>query len=101
MTYNLTNKAIEDLLHIYAEGLRLFGQDLAESYYAELESTFDLLAANPKLARQRAELNPPVRIHPFHSHLIIYNIEPNDDILIIRIRHNREDWEPPYLGDEV
>lgn len=100
MTYHLTNKAIEDLLHIYAEGVKLFGQDLAEAYYAELETTFELLGANPKLARQRSELNPPVRVHPFQSHLIIYNIEPNDDVLIIRVRHSREDWEAPLLLDE-
>ncbi len=100
MAYNLTNKAVEDVLHIYSEGLELFGQDLTEAYYTKLEFTFQLLADNPKLARQRLELNPPVRIHPFQSHLIIYQIDDNDDVLIIRVRHNREDWETPLLGDD-
>ena len=100
MAYHLSNKAVEDLLHIYDEGLVLFGRNLTEAYFAKFENTFQLLAENPKLARERIELNPPLRIHPFQSHLIIYQIEENNDILIIRIRHSREDWETPLLGDE-
>lgn len=99
MAYNLTNKAVEDLLHIYAEGLNHFGQQLAEAYYFQLEKTFELLSNNPKLARERLELTPPVRVHPFQSHLIIYQIESDDNILIIRIRHKREDWETPLLSN--
>ncbi len=42
------------------------------------------------------ELNPAVRIHRYISHMIIYENE-GDDILIIRVRHGREDW----LSDPV
>ncbi|WP_438985218.1 type II toxin-antitoxin system RelE/ParE family toxin [Aequoribacter sp.] len=41
---------------------------------------------------QRFELSPPVRVHPFRSHIIIYTQENNGDIFIVRVRHSREDW---------
>ncbi|NKX17292.1 type II toxin-antitoxin system RelE/ParE family toxin [Ochrobactrum pseudogrignonense] len=44
------------------------------------------------MAREREEISPPVRIHPFKAHLIIYQIEQNGAILVIRIRNAFEDW---------
>ena len=44
------------------------------------------------MARQRRELSPPMRIHPFKAHLLIYRIEEDGDILIVRVRHGHEDW---------
>jgi len=52
---------------------------------------FEVISANPKMARERAELPPAVRVHPFKAHVIIYQIE-GDGVSIIRIRHGREDW---------
>jgi len=92
MAYRLTNKAADDLIHVYVEGVRLFGVAQAEKYYTELEERFELLAFNPHMARERQELIPPVRINPFISHVIVYQIEDDDDVLIIRVRHGREDW---------
>lgn len=92
MTYRLSREADEDIVRIYIEGVRLFGRAQAESYHRELESLFELLAANPRMARERNEIMPPVRIHPYKAHLIVYVIEANDDVLIVRIRHGHEDW---------
>lgn len=47
------------------------------------------------MARERAELSPPVRIHPFKAHLVVYLSESETDILIIRVRHGHEDWQTP------
>ena len=91
MGYRLTSGAADDLIHIYLEGVRLFGTAQAEKYQDELEERFELLAFNPYMTRERRELTPPVRINPFRSHVIVYRIE-DDDILIIRVRHGREDW---------
>lgn len=92
MTYSLTRKAVEDIIRLYGEGVRLFGVDQAERYHAGLETAFGLLSDNPMLARERPEIDPPVRIHPYGSHIIIYRIEENG-IVVIRIRHGREDWK--------
>ena len=58
-----------------------------------IEAMVELLSENPRIARERLEISPPVRIHPFHSHLIVYMVDDNNDIFIIRIRHGHEDWQ--------
>lgn len=93
MRHRLSRKAEADLVHIYVEGARLFGTAQAEKYYAELERTFELLADNPMIARERTEVSPPVRMHPHGSHVVVYVLEDDSRIRIIRIRHGREDWE--------
>lgn len=91
MAYRLTRRAEEDLTEIYLNGIRDFGTDHAETYLAELLETFDLLSDNPALARLREEFQPPVRINPHGAHIVIYR-DVDNDILVIRIRHGREDW---------
>lgn len=59
---------------------------------------FALIATNPQMARERGELSPPLRIHPFKSHLIVYRIEDDGDILIVRVRRGHEDWSSGAAG---
>ena len=91
MTYQLSKSADEDIVRLYAVGVEQFGLAQADHYHDALFDMFALLAANPKMARERSELSTPSRVHRFQSHLIIYQIE-GDDILVIRVRHGREDW---------
>ncbi len=92
MSYILGKKAEEDVIAIYLEGAALFGIRQADRYHLELEKRLQFLSEHPEAAQQRFELKPPVRIHPFQSHIIIYTIIDNGDVFIIRIRHGREDW---------
>jgi toxin ParE1/3/4 len=91
MGYRLSRKAESDLLTIYAEGAARFGVAQAEAYFTRIERTLELLADNPLMARERPEISPPVRIHPCGTHLIVYLVA-GDGILVLRIRHQREDW---------
>jgi toxin ParE1/3/4 len=50
-----------------------------------------VIATNPRIARERDEIYPPVRIHPFKAHLVVYRIEDNETIFVIRLQGN-EDW---------
>jgi toxin ParE1/3/4 len=52
---------------------------------------FERLVVLPEIARERTEYDPPVRIHPHRSHIIVYQVV-DDQVLILRIRHGREDW---------
>jgi len=92
MSYRLSLKAQEDIIGIYLEGVEKYGVFQAEKYSEILISTFSLIAENPRLARQRFEFTPPVRIHPCRVHMIVYDIDDSGDVLIIRIRAGREDW---------
>lgn len=90
--YTLSRKAEEDIIDIFLYGAAEFGIQQAERYHNLMEKTFRFLAENPEAARECVEIMPPVRIHPFESHVVIYKVDANDDILIIRVRHGREDW---------
>ena len=92
MGFRLSLAAEEDIIHIAEQGVRLFGIAQARRYHEELFAIFDLIAANPRMARERQEISPPIRIHPFKAHLVVYRIEAEGRILIIRIRHGHEDW---------
>jgi len=35
----------------------------------------------------------PVRCHPHGAHMIIYSDHLEDVVVILRVRHAREDWE--------
>ena len=91
MAYKLTEKAQSDILTIFAYTTREFGFAQAEKYHTGLEGILDFLAEYPRAARERFEITPPVRIHPYKSHLIVYTIE-GKDILVIRVMHGKEDW---------
>lgn len=95
MTWQLTQKAEEDLINIYLEGAEQFGTFHAEAYLSALETRFQFLAEHPLAAPERKEIQPPVRIHPFRSHLIIYQLDAQNHPLILRVRHCREDWQSP------
>lgn len=99
MTYRLTEEAANDLVHVYVESVSRFGVNQANSYHDRLEHALRLISDNPGIARERTEISPPVRVHPFGSHMIIYEIDALG-VLILRVRHHREDWaNDPLHGD--
>ena len=97
MRFRLSVEAEEDIIAIAEQGVRMFGSAQARRYHDELFAVLDLIAANPQMAREREEIWPHVRIHPFKAHLVVYRIEENGAIFVIRIRHGHEDW----AGDPV
>ena len=92
MGFSLSEQAVLDLVRIYKAGAIEFGLTQAEHYHQELDDVFDLISANPRLARLRTELFHPVRVHRFRAHVIIYTVDDNDHVLVLRVRHGREDW---------
>lgn len=93
MTYTLSRVADEDIVRIFVQGALLFGQKQAENYHHGLFDAFQTLSENSGITRLRREISPPVRIFPYRSHVIVYLVEDNGGILVLRVRHGREDWE--------
>ncbi|MDH7785501.1 toxin ParE1/3/4 [Ochrobactrum sp. 19YEA23] len=92
MELKLSVQAEDDIIAIAEQSIAMFGPTQARRYHVELFKTLDLIASTPRIARERDEISPPVRIHPFKAHLIIYQIENDEAVFIIRIRHAFEDW---------
>ncbi|WP_102958778.1 type II toxin-antitoxin system RelE/ParE family toxin [Mangrovicella endophytica] len=92
MSYKLTKAADQDIASLYRTGIERFGINQADRFLAGLVDTLDVIALFPMIARERHELAPPLRVHRYRSHLILYSVE-NEDVLIVRVRHGREDWE--------
>lgn len=89
--YTLSAIAEEDLIQIYVQGARSFGFEQARRYHRKLFDTFRFLAENPLAGPIRPELRTQIRVHPAGSHIVLYTAR-KQDILILRIRHAREDW---------
>lgn len=92
MPFNLSVEAEEDIVAIAEQGVRVFGSLVARQYHDELFAVLELIASNPRMARERHEIFPPVRIHPFKAHIVVYRIRDDGSIFVIRIRHGHEDW---------
>jgi toxin ParE1/3/4 len=91
MAYRISRKAEEDILDIYLAGIDRFGIAQAERYHTGLEGVFEIIARFPLVARQRHEISPPVRVHPYEAHIVVYLVDVQG-VLILRVRHGREDW---------
>jgi toxin ParE1/3/4 len=94
MPFSLSVQAEEDIVSIAEEGIRNFGALVAKRYHDELFALLELIAST-KMTRERHEISPPVRTHPFKAHLVVYQVVEDGSIFVIRIRHGHEDW----LGD--
>ena len=92
MPYRTTAQADQDIIDIYLWGCREFGQPQAERYHAGLAAALDLIAENPRIARERHEFTPAVRLHPYQSHMIVYLLD-DMGVLVVRVLHGRQDWE--------
>jgi len=92
MQYDISEKAEADILQLYVDGARKHGEARAESYWAGLFRQFVSLSYHPELYHERFEITPPVRVCPYGVHVIIYLVQTNDRVLIVRVRHMREDW---------
>ena len=92
MKYRLSERADSDLKEIYKYSCLTHGEARADRYYEGLTARLEFLADAPLIARERHDLNPPVRIHPHGRHLIVYQAQ-DAHILIVRVLHQSMDIE--------
>ena len=86
-SYALTKRAEADLFDVFLFGYEQFGEKQAETYAAELEHVFQLLADNPRMGREAEIVGQGVRRHEHASHVILYEIVPGG-VLILAIVHS-------------
>ena len=99
MKVRFTALADADIIDCYLYGFRNFGQDQAEHYEQGLRYAIEIIANNPRIASERQEYVPPVRVHHHAKHHIVYLIE-DDQVLIARILRDEMDLTK-HLRTEV
>lgn len=90
--YRLSPAAQNDLNGIWDYTALMWSPDQADSYLRGLAQMLDVLCDHPEIARERTEIDPPVRLHHCRSHLIIYRIA-DDHLAILRVVHRHQHWQ--------
>ena len=90
MKVRFTAQADADIIDSYLYGVRSFGRGQADRYEQSLRRAIGIIADNPRIAPERPEYAPPVRIHHHAKHYIVYLIE-DDHILIVRVLRDEVD----------
>lgn len=80
-----------DLDTIYSQTFDQWGRAQARAYLEALQQLIDLLAVYPEIARERTEIHPPVRLHPFRSHIVLFRTDA-EVLDILRVVHARSNW---------
>ena len=93
MQFVLSRRAAADYITVYESGLERFGLRQAEVYLDRLDAMLALIAEQPGIGRVRTELSGSPRAHAFGAHVILWDVLPDGTIKILRIRHQREDWQ--------
>ena len=86
------SEAKQDLIDIWLYTFNQWGEKQADKYLDELDAVLILLAEQPLICHERTEFSPPVRIHHYAHHLIVYAII-DDGINIVRVIHASMDIE--------
>jgi len=94
--YNLTKKADHDISEMYSYTVTAFGETQADKYYNGLISQIEFVASSPETYRKLERFSPAVRICPYQSHIIIYRVQDNDVVEIIRVHPARTNWRAFY-----
>ena len=69
----------------------MFGLAQADLYATGLSKALRLGLDYPLAGRLRLDTKIQVRTQPYKSHVIVYVVD-GTEVLILRVRHAREDW---------
>ena len=90
--YHFTNKAVEDLANIWNYTFETWSERQADTYYNILIESCQKIVENPRLYGVKYdEITEGLRGYRANKHIIFYQILQDDEILIIRILHQRMD----------
>ena len=83
--------ATRDIDELYIFGALRYGLPQADRYRERLLQAFELIAANPMMARERTEIRPPIRLLPVEAHHVFYDIV-DETVVIQRVLYHSADW---------
>ena len=92
----LSPDAARDVDDIWDYSARTWSVALADRYINGLRDLLRLLCDTPGLARLRRDVDPPVRLYPYRSHVVIFRSDP-PLLDVLRVLHARADWRARML----
>jgi len=92
-SFNLTNKAVEDLAEIWNYTVDKWSEDQADRYYFMLIENCKEIAGNPDLGRSYSEVTEKLLGCKAGRHIIFYRKMEDNEIEISRILHEQMDTE--------
>ena len=90
-TYQLTNKAVEDLANVWDYTFELWSEAQADKYYHYLRDCFQNLAENPKPDKIYFEVTGHLLGYGSLQHIIFFRKTSQTTIGIIRVLHSKMD----------
>jgi toxin ParE1/3/4 len=90
MEIRFTAQADADIIEAHHYGMRNFGNAQAELYERNLRRAMAIIADTPRIAPERNEFDPPVRVHHHGKHYIVYMIQEHH-ILVVRVLRDESD----------
>lgn len=90
--YRFTNKAVEDLSDIWEYTVNTWSERQADVYYEMLIDCCQKITTNPRIyGTKYEEVSEDLYGYRANRHIIFYRILPDEDILVIRILHQKMD----------
>jgi toxin ParE1/3/4 len=80
-----------DLSDIWDYTVERWSLKQARTYASGMTHLLFLLCDQPEIAPQFGAIMPPVRIHRFRSHLVIFTAD-DKTVEVIRVLHMRSNW---------
>lgn len=91
--FRLTVEAEQDFDGIGAYRQGRWGREHAVRYLVNLDGMFVTLATTPTLGRGRDDLRVGLLDYPCKQHMIFFRRDPDGNVEIIRVLHQRQDFE--------
>ena len=88
---NVSPDAERDVDDIFLFGAQKYGVSASDAYLDGLQEAFVFLEHHPRIARERRNIRPPVRLYRYVAHNILYAID-GEDVLILRVLHHSANW---------
>jgi toxin ParE1/3/4 len=89
--YKLTNKAVEDLTHIWNYTLDKWSENQADKYYHMLLENCNEVAFNPELGKKYSVIAENILGFEAGRHIIFYRKIERNEVEITRILHEQMD----------
>ena len=89
--YRLTNKAVEDLTHIWNYTLDKWSENQADKYYLMLLENCNEVAFNPELGKKYSVIAENILGFKAGRHIIFYRKIERNEVEITRILHEQMD----------